>query len=49
MGGPLVEFNSLEVGTKILYRVLVLRFSNMYPYNIKYSRFNWLRLRFYFY
>ena len=49
MGGPLVEFNSLKIGTKILYRALVLKFGNIHPYNIKSSRFNWLGLRFYFY
>ena len=49
MGGPLAEFDGLEVGTEILYRALVLRFGNMHPYDVKSSRFNWLGLRFYFY
>ena len=28
MGGSLIEFNSLKVSTKILYRALVLRFGS---------------------
>ena len=35
MGGPLAEFNSLEVGAKILYRALVLRFGNIHPITLK--------------
>jgi len=48
IGGSLAEFNSLEVGAKILYRDLVLRFGNVHPYDVKSSTFNWLGLRFYF-
>jgi hypothetical protein len=40
MGGLLAEFNSLEVSNKILYRNLVLRSKQYFPYNVKIRGFN---------
>ena len=45
MGGLLAEFNSLEVSNKILYRNLVLRSKQYFPYNVKIRGFNQLSYR----